>query len=228
MPPQGSQATNRAKPDQIFKVIRTSSTVKGCLDKVDTIPTSGFMIPMSGWDAEDGKFRGSIRELGKFAGELDEPIYLVRKHTRKLCTSLQGEEELQKSLDKLLIPKSIEYQRNQELQGLLNRSQMSNLGMLDWKGVDSVLHLVLGFHSRMNKHSISHNEHRAIVALLSERPEASAFVSQRAKALIEKYNKRYKKLVGALGNGWNSSHNFETLHNFLSQMTDSRPSQENT
>jgi hypothetical protein len=227
MPPKVSQATNRAKPDQIFKVIRTSGTVKGCLDKVDTIPTSGFMIPMSGWDAEDGKFRGSIRELGKFAGELDEPIYLVRKHTRKLCTSLQGEEELQKSLDKLLIPKSIEYQRNQELQGLLNSSQMSNLGKVNWKGVDSVLHLVLGFHFRMNKHSISYDEHQSIVSLLSEKPEASAFVSQRAKALIEKYNKRYKKLVAALGFGF-PAQNFETLHNFISQMTDSRPSQENT
>jgi hypothetical protein len=140
---------------------------------------------------------------------------------------LQGEEELQKSLDKLLIPKSIEYQRNQELQGLLNSSQMSNLGKVNWKGVDSVLHLVLGFHFRMNKHSISYDEHQSIVSLLSEKPEASAFVSQRAKALIEKYNKRYKKLVAALGFGF-PAQNFETLHNFISQMTDSRPSQENT
>ena len=229
MPTQGSKATNRAKPDQIFKVIRTAVTVKGCLDKVDTIPTSGFMIPMSGWDAEDGKFRGKLSELGKFAGELDEPIYLVRKHTRKLCTSLKGEEELQKSLDKLLIPKSIEYQRNQELRGLLNSNQMSNLGIVDWKGVDSVLYLILKFHARMNKHSIYHSEHQSVLELLSEKPEASAFVSQRAKALIEKYNKCYKKLVAALGSpSWNSDSNFETLHNFISQKTDLRPSQENT
>ena len=228
MPTKGSQATNRAKPDQIFKVIRTSLTVKGCLDKVDTIPTSGFMLPMSGWDTEAGEFRGKIKELGKFSGELDEPIYLVRKNTRKLCTSLQGEKELQTALDKLLIPKSIEFQRNQELQGLLSRRQMSNLGRLDWKGVDSLLYLILKFHARMNKHSIGHNEHQSIVELISEKPEASAFVSQRAKALIDKYNKRYKKLVDALGMGWNSEHSFETLHNFISQTTDSCPSQENT
>jgi len=89
MPPAATKGA-RAKPDQIFEVTSQGSTVKSSVRSVTDIPTKGYMLPMSGWDVEEGHFRGLIPKIGFFAAELDEPIYLVRKLTRKDVVGLKG------------------------------------------------------------------------------------------------------------------------------------------
>lgn len=207
--------TTRAKPDQIFKVTRKGHNVKTSVEVTQDIPTTGYMLPMLGWDVGEGFFRNRVCDLGKFVEELDEPVYLVRKHTRKSVVGLKGEKELRKALDKLLLPRVIRYQKTKELQGLLPHNSMRNLLPLEWKGVDPTLYLVTKFYNRITKERLNHFDYQYASSLVTEVPETSAFISSRTKSLIEKYNNKYSKLIDALGSGWNTSSNFQNFHTFL-------------
>ena len=210
MPVTTSGNSNKAKPDQIFKVVRAGETVKGCLEKVDTIPTSGYMLNMIGWDVE-GFFKGKITDIAYVAKDLD--IYLVRKNTRKLCTGLKDQAHLSITLDKLLTPKYIEYKNKEEYERKLYTYELRKITSHDWKGVDNVLHLISKFHSRVyNFKNTTYGYRQVINNLLSTKPEHKLFISKRAEDLITTYTKKYQPLIQNL-----SSDGLKSLHTFLQE-----------
>jgi len=213
--PTAATKGTRAKPDQIFKVTSRGATVKASVTSVTDIPTSGYMLPMSGWDVEDGKFKGLIPEIGRFVDELDEPVYLVRKHTRKDVVGLKDASHLSAALDKLLVPRLQQDANHTELQNLLSPSEMRNLGRVEWRGVDNAIYLLLKFHARLTKSSMNGMERSCALSLVDAEIKGSAFVSERARSYINTYNKKWKELVSALGYGWNSTGNFKALQTFI-------------
>jgi hypothetical protein len=211
-------AAGRAKPDQIFKVTRNGYTVKSSVESVTDIPTEGYMLPMSGWDVEGGFFKGKVSYLGSLAKDLDKPVYLVRKFTRKSVVGLGDASHLSAALDKLLVPRIKSYLDAEKLRGLLSQGAMSHLDVVDWKNVDNTIYLLLKFHKRMLKHGMNHSSYSTANKLISDiNITSTAFVSTRTMGFINTYNTRWKKLVEALCYGWNSKENFIHLHTFIKE-----------
>jgi len=198
-------SSNRAKPDQIFKVVRAGNKVRDCLDKVDTIPTDGYILNMVGWDVE-GIFKGKITDIAYAATGLD--IYLVRKNSRKLCTHLKDQSQLSVAIDKLLTPEYLRYINRDKLIHILH--SVPSLKQLDWKGVDNVLYLLTKFYYRCIPDPVPYDRQQAIQSLLSVKPEPTLFISTRTQSLIDTYNTKYKDLVTGL-------YNLTPLHTFLQE-----------
>ena len=215
VPVKTQGTTTRAKPDQIFKITGVGHNIKQCVTVVRDIPTEGYMIPMSGWDAE-GDFKGKIGALGHFVDKYDAPIYLVRKHTRK-HVNIKNEAELQKHLDTVLTPVIETYQKSEQLGNLLNSSHMQYLRELEWKEVDPILYLITAYHKRLVKFQASRVDQTRASKLVSKQPDAKAFISKRAQELLDKYNKTYKGLMESLSYGWRTKENFKSLHTFLQE-----------
>ena len=213
--PVAKGAGTRAKADQIFELTACGSTVKSSVSVVTEVPTEGYMLPMKGWDAE-GEFKGQLKDVARFVGDLDAKVYLVRKASRKDVVGLREGSDLQASLNALLVPKLSKELNFTYLGSLLNTSQMRYLRVLDWKGVDNLLHLVISLNKRLTHDTqMSHRDFQAANRLVTEKPKSDAFVSQRAKGLIEVYNTRYKGLITSLTCGWQSQENIKQLHTFL-------------
>jgi hypothetical protein len=211
--PVKTSASARAKPDQIFKITKSAGTTRNMVISVADIPTKGYMLPMYGWDVE-GIFKGKLQELGQFVDEIDAPVYLVRKNTRK-DVNLKSEEDLQKHLNTLLTPRVIAHQKAIDIKDKFSLRDMNNLKTQEWKEVDAILYLLIGYYERRVTRRVSVCNYNDAVTLLSNIPKSSAFISTRAQKLLDSYKEKYAGLVSALGSGWNHKSNFEQLHNFL-------------
>jgi len=115
------------------------------------------------------------------------------------------------------VPRVQRYLDAKGAQELLRRGEMINLARVEWKGTDNMLHLLVKFSDRMQKHHMNHSEYSQASFLITPKLTASPFVSSRLKGYIKQYNSKYRKLVQALSYGWNSVENFKALHSFIKQ-----------